>query len=70
MSKDSRRAVSVRRWTQTAVDCYKRGCVCKGCFYQDFFKNSSQKCQMKSSVIELVRILGKPNVETQDAIKD
>ena len=68
-NKDIEKAVSVRRWTQTAIDCYKRGCVCQGCFYKDFFKDSVQRCQMKSSVIELVRVLGKPNIDAQEAIK-
>lgn len=22
--------LQVRRWTQTAIDCYKRGCICSG----------------------------------------
>ena len=50
------RAVAVRRWTPTALECYKRGCNCEGCFYKDFFSGSSQKCQMKASVLELVRV--------------
>lgn len=61
-------STSVRRWTQTSIDCYKRGCVCSGCFYSDFFKGSPQKCQMKSTVLELVRALGKPNIESNVAI--
>jgi hypothetical protein len=62
-NRDLGKATSVRRWTQTAIDCYKRGCVCSGCFYYDFFKESPQKCQMKATVLELVRVLGRPNVE-------
>ena len=69
-SRDMGRAVAVRRWTNTALECYKRGCVCEGCFYTDFFANSSQKCQMKSSVLELVRVLGKPDVEVQQVLMD
>lgn len=68
-NKDIDKTVSVRRWTQTAIDCYKRGCMCEGCFYKSFFKDSSQNCQMKSSVIELVRVLGKPDVEMQSILK-
>ncbi|OGI18462.1 MAG: hypothetical protein A2287_05490 [Candidatus Melainabacteria bacterium RIFOXYA12_FULL_32_12] len=67
-TRDLGRTTSVRRWTQTAVDCYKRGCVCSGCFYSDFFKESPQRCQMKATVLELVRVLGRPNVEPLDAI--
>ena len=69
-SRDMGRAVAVRRWTPTALDCYKRGCNCEGCFYKDFFSGSSQKCQMKASVLELVRVLGTPNVELQQVISD
>lgn len=59
-SRDFGRAVAVRRWTTTAKDCYMRGCVCEGCFYETFFAGTRQKCQMKASVVELVRVLGKP----------
>ena len=62
------RAVAVRRWTPTALECYKRGCNCEGCFYRDFLSGSSQKCQMKASVLELVRVIGTPNVELQQFI--
>ena len=67
-SRDMGRAVAVRRWTPTALECYKRGCNCEGCFYKDFFSGSSQKCQMKASVLELVRVIGTPNVELQQFI--
>ncbi|MBQ7450697.1 hypothetical protein IJS77_04705 [bacterium] len=46
------------RWTETAIMCYDRGCMCDGCYIQDIL---SDKCMMKYSVITLVRILGKPN---------
>ena len=67
-NRDLGRATSVRRWTQTAIDCYKRGCVCSGCFYSDFFKASPHKCQMKATVLELVRVLGRPDVDSIEAI--
>lgn len=68
-SKESVKAsTSVRRWTQTAIDCYKRGCVCSGCFYSNFFKDGPQRCQMKTTVLELVRSLGTPNVELKPSI--
>ena len=69
-SRDMGRAVTVRRWTTTAMECYKRGCNCEGCFYTDFFGKSSQKCQMKASVLELVRVLGKPDIEMQQILND
>lgn len=48
-----------RRWTIGAVDCYKRGCRCPGCFLNGYFE-SQKKCQMKWAVIELVRLMGIP----------
>ena len=49
-------------WTPTAIECYKRGCVCDGCFYQNFFSKGvkTQKCQMKRTVLSLCRKYGKP----------
>lgn len=69
-SRDMGRAVAVRRWTVTAIDCYKRGCNCEGCYYKDFFSGSSQKCQMKASVLELVRTIGTPDVELQQFLTE
>jgi len=69
-SRDMGRAVAVRRWTPTATDCYKRGCNCEGCFYTDFFNGTTQKCQMKASVLELVRVIGTPEVELQQVLHD
>jgi hypothetical protein len=64
------RAVAVRRWTPTALECYKRGCNCGGCFYQEFFNGTTQKCQMKASVLELVRVIGTPDLELQQVLQD
>ena len=50
-SRDMGRAIAVKRWTPTALECYKRGCNCEGCFYSDFFSATAQKCQMKTSVL-------------------
>ncbi len=58
--RDLGRVASVRRWTKAAVDCYQRGCVCTSCFYSEFFRGGPQRCQMKATVLELVRVLGKP----------
>lgn len=69
-SRDMGRAIAVRRWTTTALECYKRGCTCEGCFYADFFSESAQRCQMKASVLELVRVLGKPDVEMPQVLVD
>ena len=56
------KTTSQRRWSESAIMCYKRGCVCNGCFYEEFFRNSGTKvkCQMKAAVIELMRTIGKP----------
>ncbi|MDD3149290.1 MAG: hypothetical protein PHV68_00500 [Candidatus Gastranaerophilales bacterium] len=69
-SRDLGRAASVRRWTQTALECYKRGCVCSGCFYREFFAASRQRCHMKATVLELVRTIGTPDVELEQVIND
>jgi hypothetical protein len=61
----------VRRWTFTAVECYLRGCVCKGCYYNDFFKKTREeygleltyRCGMKAMVMELVRVFGQPDLD-------
>jgi hypothetical protein len=52
------------KWTQTAIECYQRGCRCNGCFYENYFTKG--KCQMKYTVLELVRQLGAPNKMAQN----
>lgn len=48
-------------WTKQAKDCYKMGCCCPVCeIYQNVFKESGYKCQMKYVVLELVRRKGIP----------
>lgn len=47
----------VRRWTDAAIYCYKRGCRCIGCLYYEII---GKRCQMKKTVIELVKKFGKP----------
>ncbi len=69
-SRDMGRAVAVRRWTTTAIECYKRGCNCEGCFYSDFFSGSSQKCQMKAWVLVLVKVIGTLDVDLPQVIGD
>lgn len=51
-----------KRWSKSAIECYDRGCKCKGCNYEHYFL-SQQKCQMKYTVLELVRELGAPTNE-------
>lgn len=53
--------IAVKRWTDLAKACYKRGCVCNGCpINEQYFKNSKKKCQMKNAVLESVRLFGAP----------
>lgn len=64
---------AVRRWTRAAFECYQRGCKCKGCYYDGFFRNSRKenglgknyKCRMKGTVIALVREFGIPDGDTE-----
>ena len=73
-------AVAPRRWTVAAVQCYLRGCNCKDCYYADFFEQDKflkkyskvdletrKTCQMKASVLELVRVF---DIPTADQIKE
>lgn len=59
MTSKGKKVVSVRRWTQLAIECYKRK-DCVGCFYKEFFEERNIKCQMKFAVIESFRLFGKP----------
>lgn len=64
-------APAVRRWTDTAIFCCKRGCNCARCFYTEFFANSKTKCHMKSFVLKSVRVLGAPkNVEIKQVLEE
>ena len=51
-----------RKWTPTAIDCYRLNCSCSMCnLYKLYFKDSFFKCKMKETVVELVRQIGVPN---------
>ncbi len=53
-----------KNWTPTAIDCYNLGCRCSKCnLYKNYFFNTSNKCRMKETVIELVRKIGVPKEE-------
>lgn len=47
------------RWTQGAVECYQRGCVCEGCLTGQIME---QRCRMKITVRELIKRLGAPKI--------
>lgn len=49
-----------KQWTVAAIECFKRSCICNGCFYNTFFTAENQACQMKKAVLKLVRLYGKP----------
>ncbi len=50
-----------KNWTQTAIECYRIGCMCSKCgLYKIYFENSEAECKMKATVIELVRRHGAP----------
>ncbi len=46
-------------WTKEGIYCFKRRCVCEGCRYNGTFE-SIKHCQMKASVLEMVRRFGVP----------
>lgn len=48
-----------RRWNDLTIMCYERGCVCRGCEFSKGFSDNS-KCQVKASVLEMVRVFGVP----------
>ncbi len=45
------------KWTKSAIECYNKGCNCKKCNIPDIVQTP---CYMKKTVIELVRLYGKP----------
>ena len=49
--------VKFNRWTPGSIECYNRGCVCSGC---NMFIFLGDRCQMKVSVLNLVRRFGAP----------
>lgn len=56
------------RWTPATIECYKRGCSCKGCDYENILE--STYCHGKSVVLELVRVLGIPEgIESKGVIE-
>lgn len=60
--------MEIRRWTKTTIQCYERGCVCEGCFFEHFFSSVNQRCHVKEYVIESVRRLGKPESAKEKTI--
>ena len=50
-------ATALRKWTASAIYCYKIGCNCSKCYIPDIMETH---CMMKFCVIELVKKFGKP----------
>lgn len=64
MYKYYKASSNLRRWTQTAIDCYNRHQKqgsCEGCELYNALE--SGQCKMIPTIIELVRILKKPNAK-------
>ena len=52
--KDDKR---LKFWTESAIECYRRGCRCQNCP----IPHPTENCLMKSVVKELVRVKGNPD---------
>lgn len=49
----------LRRWSYSAIECYRCGCTCSKCHLPKF-RDMKTKCQMKQYVLELVKKFGVP----------
>lgn len=59
------------KWTFTAIQCYKRGCNCKGCYISETYSSLSSHCSMKYCVRKLIRKYGLPdNVQLNETIQE
>lgn len=52
---------NLRGWSLQAVECYRIGSMCEFCDIPK--KMTSQKCQMKATVLELTKLFGRPNAD-------
>ena len=53
------------KWTFDAIQCYRRGCNCKGCFIQNtYIETLRGKCAMKYCVRLLIKKFGLPSDTT------
>lgn len=57
----------LRRWTQSAIECYNIGCDCSKCQYSRILLTP---CQMRNTVILLVKKFGKPKETDLENIDD
>ena len=64
---DLGKVVKVNFWTEGAIDCYLRGCVCnESC---STFRILGKKCNMKACVLESVRTLGLPSRHKTETVR-
>lgn len=60
--------MQVYKWTDAAIHCYERGCICRGCLFN---KMIGKSCRMKESVLGLVKKFGKPKgIITKNIIEE
>ena len=57
-----------RKWTETTIECYLRGCNCTNCNVTP--KLDSGKCKAKKAVMELIKQNKKPPVKRRELILD
>lgn len=50
-------------WSPTSIDCYERGCECRGCFYNSF-RSLHNRCKMEQTVVELLKLFGEPIIDS------
>lgn len=48
---------NLNRWTKSAIECYNRGCSCRGCLVKNIMLS---ECKMKKTVLKLVQKFGAP----------
>ena len=57
-----------KTWTQSAIECYSRQCICTGCPIKAQLES---KCYMKTCVMELLEKFGEPpNFMNDDIFPD
>jgi len=55
---------SYKRWTVSAIECYKSGCNCQECTIIAGLQSVNRHtCKMRYAVRELVRRLGAPDIK-------
>ena len=65
IENDLEKIVKAKTWTRQAVFCHSINCDCSKC---DIFEEFKSKCQMRVSLLELIRRLGLPDEKTYNAL--